>query len=381
MVSAPPFTHDDLRRFVPEARRIIAFGRILAWRVRWSNSDKKLVVLHAPNGGKELHIPTTNINYKRARSWMKQMLTYSEPMDVMNLLEGGFDLRKEPDIAQLVATYGTELSEQLKEWQKEDEQKVAIEAVSVVGEGTMANALRDAQAEKAGKAEKKQRQSRAAPPEPDKPEPEESHGVTERRVVSERPWLAKRGGTKGASGRVYESQGVMVVTYDDGTEAYKCRFCDFTHPDNPRSVKMHAANRKSFDPTHQAVSERVLLRTDDYEPSDIKKPHRAAVARLTNDLVAALDGLEAWQALEAHELASVLAQRVVDARPEHHVSTEPLTAAQVLARITSLVDNGQIASLHRQVGEMRDALAEQTARADRLYDERKALRDMLAEES
>jgi hypothetical protein len=206
---------------------------------------------------------------------------------------------------------------------------------------------------------------------------QEVEATPERTIVSERPWLARRGGSEGKGGRVYESRGVLVVTFSDGTESYKCKFCDVMN-DNPRSVKMHAAQKH---PQNKPQSEAALLRTDHYEKSDVTQPNRRAITRLAHDLTAALDTVESWQAMDATELADVLAHRIVEARPEAHHSSEPLTDEQVLRRIVALVDNGQVATLNRQIEGMRVVLAEQTARADRAVGNLQALKDMLNSET
>jgi hypothetical protein len=372
---------DETSRFKPEVRRLIALARVLRWDVRWAGNQRQMVVMRSPvNTSKTINLPTTSINHNRWTSTMKQIVTHSDPEAIRYVVTGDFDLVKETDIAEIVVLVGPELLDYLAEevgMDKPSEKTVpptreVAEEVTVVQmprKTAVAEAMEEAQAKAAveppgytGKPTKGSKVD-AAP---------------ERVIVSERPWLARKGGKDGAGGVVYESPVVNVVTYSDGTETFKCKFCDVTS-DNPRSISGHS-NRGHSAEVKQMPAATPLLRTDHYEKSDIARPTRTAIARLANDLVAALDGVESWQAMDASDLAHTLARRVVEGRPEHHVNSEPLTSEQVIARITSLVDNGRLAEMSHQMEQMAASLAEQTARADRAAGNLQALKDMLNSE-
>jgi hypothetical protein len=91
--------------------------------------------------------------------------------------------------------------------------------------------------------------------------------------------------------------------------------------------------------------------------------------------------------MDAAALADIAAHRIVENRPEQHLSTEPLTDEQVLRRIEALVDRGRLAEMHQQVTRLGEALAEANAsraaaeaRAERAVGSLSALREMLNEE-
>jgi len=375
---------DETNRFKPEVRRLIALARVLEWDVRWAGNNRQLAVMRSPvHTTKTINLPITSINHNRWTSTMKQLVTHSDPAAIRNVVSGTYDLRKEADIAEIVVLVGPELLDYLAEEvgmdkpseitppTREEPEEVTVIPMprpeTKARKTAVAAAMEEAEAVKA-----------AHPVIEKATNPDSPTAVVEKIVVSERPWLARKGGKDGGGGVVYESPVVNVVTYSDGTETFKCRFCDVTS-DNPRSISGHS-NRGHSAEVKQIPRDQPLLRTDHYEASDITRPTRAAITRLANDLVAALDGVEAWQAMDASDLAHTLARRVVEGRPEQHHSTEPLTAEQVLSRITSLVDNGRVADLNHQIETMATALAEQTARADRAAGNLQALKDMLNSE-
>jgi hypothetical protein len=372
-------TGSDMKKFKPEVRKLVALARLLEWDVRWAGNQQHMAVMRSPiTPGKTINVPVTSINAKRWQGMVNQITTHSDPNAIKNVVVGHFDLMKEPDIAEIVVFLAPELLDFLAEEMGMDKPsevaKAAREEFDTVPNTAPMPPTTVAAAMEEAEQVAQQKRSRAALA---AVEPEPVPEAPARKIVSERPWLARSGGTAGGQGKVYESQGVMVITYDDGTEAYKCRFCDFTHPTNPRSVKMHAANKKSHDPTHQGIPPKVLLTTDHYEPTEEKRPGRTAIAHLRNDIVLALDSIEGWRDMDSPELADLAAHIIVEARPERNVNTTEMTPEQVLARITMLVDGGRIADLHHQVEQMTAALADATTRANKAEGDIDALREML----
>jgi hypothetical protein len=345
-----------------------------------------MAILHSPISARAINIPTTNVNHNRIRSWVNQMVRHSDPLAVTNLVQGGYDMKKEPDIAQLVATFGVDLVEKTKEWVKEEDEKESV----VTRKTAVAAAMEEAEKAAAEREERKEEEPEPVATVTELRQPEsytvkQDDVIEGKKVVSITPWLARRGGKKGSTGKVYESRGVLEVTLEDGTVTYRCKFCDHPANPNPRSVKMHAA--RSHTTAVASEPEPPLLRTEHYEPSDITHPNARAIRKLAHDLVMALDGIENWQSMDAAALADIAAHRIVENRPEQHLSTEPLTDEQVLRRIEALVDRGRLAEMHQQVTRLGEALAEANAsraaaeaRAERAVGSLSALREMLNEE-
>jgi hypothetical protein len=210
-------------------------------------------------------------------------------------------------------------------------------------------------------------------------EPSTPASKDQRQVISRRQWLARETGSRGGSGLMYASPYVDVVVFSDGTEEYECRQCHEWRSNNPRSVAAHSSK------AHGPITfEKTLVPTTEYETSGVTRGQSPA-RRLANDIISALDTVDNWQQLDRMELAVTLAEAMVSARPDR-APAEPLTDAEVLQRITSLLDRGQTASLHRQVETMAEALraaqamaAEAQERADKTEANMTALRDMLNE--
>ena len=66
---------------------------------------------------------------------------------------------------------------------------------------------------------------------------------------------------------------------------------------------------------------------------------------------------------------------------------EPLTDAQIVARITAIIDNGRLAQMHQQMDDLTTALAQATQareaaehRAETLRSNMAALRDLISDE-
>lgn len=345
------FTYpDDLSRFPSSTQEILLLANELGWETRWLGVSHDLACIVSPNREKTLNIPRTNINANRTRSWLAGIKRYSG--------DAAFDAA----IEKRTASRGT-----MRLVMRDEPPTPVARPRPPVPETTVAAAMRE--------AEEKAKVEPRVTVEPE-PAPSSGHGD----VISEKPWMVRRGGVKGGHGRMYESPAVIERTHADGSVDYRCKFCDFTH-ENPRSVSSHRSqsHKDEVSPT------KTLLHVEEYEPTDIVRP-RSAIRRLRSDLLHALDTIEGWREMDADALAEAVAEAVYEARPDRPVA-EPLTTEQVLARITMLVDGGRLASMHQEVERMREALAEaQSARtaaeaeAERLHEERRVLRDLLAEE-
>src|SRR6185503_14140310 len=166
--------------------------------------------------------------------------------------------------------------------------------------------------------------------------------------VSRVPWLAKKGSVQGnlKVGRVFEHQYVDEVTYADGTVEYECNICHDYTSDKGRPVAHHvgAAHKdreRSAEPETHKIS--------DYpEPDYHRTPSHQRSPKLRSEVLSALDSIADWHLLSREELAAQIEERIMEARPERQPA-EPLTDAEILARIAGLLDRGQFDQMRREV--------------------------------
>jgi hypothetical protein len=348
-------TGSELRKFQPEARRIIALAKVLGWSVRWTNQRHHVVALRTQ--GKEILVPSTNINAKRARSWGDQIINHSPLESLNNLIAGDLDMVKDTEAAEVVAVLGTSLMTSITRRAKE---RMNEEAAT-------------------------KRATQQPAPQPKKEEKVtavmvESDVLPAPRLISTRPWMVRKGGTEGGKGTMYESPVVVVETYSDGSEVFRCRNCRYSN-ENPRSVSSH--NSRAH-PAKEERPEPVLMPVEHYEGSGLHREMSGA-RRLAADITSALDSIGNWDDYDKVELAALLAERIIEARPEREPA-EPLTEAQIIARITALVDHGRLAAMHKEMETMTTALAAEAearktaeAEAEKWHGNLKALREMLDE--
>lgn len=202
-----------------------------------------------------------------------------------------------------------------------------------------------------------------------KPEPAEAQTPVEHRplprmepppqVVSERPWHAHKGpGERG--GRVYESAAVIERRWSDGTVDYRCAWegCDYTSP-IPRSVARHYGGRKD----HVVVAEPGPEHLDPEYTQPLTERRTKRVMSLSAKIAVALSRIDGWQGMPEEEVARKLAEVMVpEGEDADSVGALPLTDAEVLHRIRSLVDRGEYVSLARQNDDLTDEVAKLRAR-------------------
>ena len=203
-----------------------------------------------------------------------------------------------------------------------------------------------------------------------------------------KPWLAKRFGRKGAvTERFYESQHVMERTWRDGHVDYVCSTmgCGYDS-DSPNAVAKHSGRKhgpkdkpdQTFD--MPATPPKFPRHVAEHEYS----PHEDRLDALTRYLMEKWSGAE----LDTEEDFRLMAKNALTWQHEQRKAGdpgEPLTDAELVARIRGLVDQGVYARQEAQIEELRLQLeatqedaAHCRARADELAGNLGALKDLMA---
>jgi hypothetical protein len=167
--------------------------------------------------------------------------------------------------------------------------------------------------------------------------------------VSRVPWIAKRGSSQGeGKGRVYSHPFVDEVTYADGTVEYECNICHEFTSAKGRGAAMHVGAAHKDRERTQAIETHITTEypAPEYHYPD-GHPHRRS-PKLRTEVLSALDTIENWHLLSREELATQIEERIMEGRPERQ-PTEPLTDAEVLARIAMLLDRGQFDQMRQEV--------------------------------
>lgn len=359
------FTYpEDASRFPSSTQRILELANHLGWSMHWLGAGHTLVGITNPDRTKTITIPSTNLNYNRTESTLRQIRRYSdvekfdEWVENQTSVKGGlrFTIPTGPPARATRASA--------------PEPETAVAAAMREAEGREA-ALHPTAEQIVAETERMLA-------------PSSGHGT----VTSETPWMVRKDGVAGGRGRMYESHNVIHRVWSDGFEDYRCRFCSYEH-ENPRSVAAHA-NRSAEHPKRDGDPE--IREVPVYNPTDIKHSNHT-MRRLHSDLLHALDAVEGWQSMDRETLARTLAEVILERRPDREPA-EPLTAEQIIDRIVLMVDRGRLADMHQQVetlaAQVRDRTAEATAanvlaaeataEAERLREERKVLRELLTED-
>jgi hypothetical protein len=183
--------------------------------------------------------------------------------------------------------------------------------------------------------------------------------------VTRIPWLAKKGSGQGEGvGRVYSHEFVDEVTYADGTVEYECNICHEFTREKGRPVAQHVGSAHKDRKRTQAVETHV---TTEYPPPEYRYPsghhaHRRS-PKLRTEVLSALDTIENWHLLSREELATQIEERIMEGRPERQ-PTEPLTDAEVLARIAMLLDRGQFDQMRQEVNVLTQQVVALTGERD-----------------
>lgn len=211
------------------------------------------------------------------------------------------------------------------------------------------------------------------------------------RPLREGPWLAHRAANK-QGGTMYESEAVIQRDWPEGITDYACAYegCGYNSV-RPRSVASHYGQKHTAaGETEAAGASKVVPVTDytepltsrDYVPSD--RLVKALAAYLTENEVGAygMESLARAALVWAHERPDL---------PDAEASPrEPLSAEQIVERVRMLVGAPLAAVLEEvriELGSseterqyLMDANVELRQQLEDLRAERRALRDLLAEE-
>ena len=337
------FDRKELSKFTDAGEAVVRAALALGWSAQWQNTAHRVLKLRsAVEPSVTINIPTTNLNVKRVRAMEERILRYSDP-----------------DLLDKVAALSDEAAHTTS---VDDGPKTALGVTPgrVVQKEIVALGTRLREVSK---------EVRELP-----------KTSTE---VTVRPWMARRYGSEGGRGLMYESKSVLEVTHGDGSITYRCTFCDFEN-EKPRSVSSHVSRSKKghdLDPV-----EPTLLRVNEYRASEETRANPGGRPNsLRARILAALSAMDDWSNLTRDDLADRLSEALAS---EHEPTpAEPLTDAQIVARITAIIDNGRLAQMHQQMDDLTAALAQATQareaaehRAETLRSNMAALRDLISDE-
>jgi hypothetical protein len=331
----------DLRRLTTEARDVVEIAESLGYTITWANHKRQIIDLLSTFNGRHLTMPTTNINANRLRTLRRQVMRHADPAVVKerftftgmadkNRKEGKikptFDIASDNDTATKRGGFPmpTAVERAMNTARLIADEEAAAEDQRLIRKANDD----DEQVAELVAAERN---------------PVYRGGDTSVHLVSETPWMVRKGGHEGGPGRMYESHSVLHRVWSDGGEDYRCRFCEY-ESDNPRGVSGHASRSKTGHPKAEDVE---VHKVNEYHPSEIKHP-MSGVRRLTTELTLALDSLKDWCDLPPETLARTLAEQVYAMRPDREPAA-PLTAEQIVHRIALMVDTGRLAEMHQQV--------------------------------
>lgn len=375
------------RKLSKAAIEVLELAEDLGYTLEWASQKQQAIALRSTFDDRKLLLPMSSINANRLRSLGTQIIRHADPERVADASDMTRISERNRKAGRIPLTFDIATDNDI---------------TTKRGGAPMPTAVERAMNEARLLAEEDERVIRDANDDDEQvaelvaAERVPSSGPVHRdgdpsvSLVSESPWMVRKGGHEGKAGRMYESHSVIHRVWSDGGEDYRCRFCSYAS-DNPRGVAGHAARTKVGHPS-QAEAELEVHRVNEYVPTEIKHP-LSAIRRLTSELTHALDGIADWESLGREELARTLAEHVFAARPDREPA-EPLTSEQIIHRITLMVDSGRLAEMHQQVEataaalrEAQEMRAEMSVRAgelerrvDALTAERRALRDLLTTE-
>lgn len=360
-------------RISKQAVEVLETAEDLGWKLEWASAKKQAISLRSGYDDRKLLLPMTSINANRLRSLKTQIVRHADPEKVADAADLTRLSQRNRSAGKIPLTFDIASDNDVTTQRGGQPMSPAVERA--LNRARLAIDEEDA--------------AKAAAAEPIPVARPDDYVPADVTVVSETPWMVRKGGHEGGHGTMYESHSVIHRVWSDGREDYRCRFCPY-ESENPRGVAGHASRTKEGHPTAKVAAE--MRRVNEYQPTEIKRP-LSGIRRLTTELVHALDGMADWCDMSREDLARTLAEHVYAARPDREPAA-PLTPEQIIHRITLMVDAGRLAEMHQQVESTAAALREKEAeaaalsaqaaelevRVETLQDERRALRDMLTVE-
>ena len=322
---------------------VLETAQDLGWTLEWASRKQQAIALRSGFDDRKLLVPIASINANRLRSLSTQIARHTDPevlKDAASLTRLAQKNRRE---GKIPLTFDIA-----------SDNDVATKRGGMPLSATVERALNRARLTLDEEADAKIVRKNND----DDEQVAELVAAERRTLVSESPWMVRKGGREGGHGTMYESHSVIHRVWSDGTEDYRCRFCPY-ESDNPRGVAGHASRTKDGHPSAATPPED--RRVNEYHATEIKRP-LSGVRRLTTELTMALDGLDDWPTMSREELARTLAEHVYAMRPDREPAA-PLTPEQILHRITLMVDAGRLAEMHQQVEATAAALREAQAEA------------------
>ncbi len=414
----------ELSGFSAPARRAIALANLLGWTTRLTGRRDSLVEMISPGGEKKINLPRTSVNAHRLSSTMSALIRYSSTDALLDVVVNDENLvGMDEDTLAIRAVVGTDLLmwvQEVREKRLAEEKAEASDEQApdepvqpswtdtpYVGTSTLGNwwvrTHQDGHVEWVCKNHDPEmvvrtlggigghnRTLHTDSPLHEKRAVLVAQGAEQERLrsltrdlvlASQRPWLARRGGSSTGAGKMYPSGRVTTLTYTNGTVLYSCNGCGIL-AEQPRSISAHASKMHPELPT--GVDE--VFTVEQYEETGIRR-NPGAAARLKRELLAALQSMDevptSQEALAAALAEQIMANRTVETEVDP-TPAEPLSAEEVLRRIASLVDRGQTARLFESIDTLTSQLVEATtraeecaARADRAEGEMDALRELI----
>lgn len=205
-------------------------------------------------------------------------------------------------------------------------------------------------------------------------------------IVSEKPWLAHKAASKDG-GIMYESKAVVERTWSDGSIDYRCSLegCDYTS-DKPHSVRAHYGRSKDHPNLGTRRGEKEVKGQDYFEPLT----HRPSKGRIEAILSILAQHPDAAKDLPLPDLIELILSADMERDPLYERGESvisgmlegTLTDAQIVEHIRRIVGQPALVDdLRNQVEQLTGALANANAEIARLRSERKALADLLKEET
>lgn len=348
----------DLKKFAVGARDSVAAAVALGWAGRWTNVNKTMLILRSPGGEKTINVPTTSLNHNRAKSMLRQVLSYTDRDSVVSLVEGRVDVTKmDPAMVRARLILGHNFQTHFTEWlDEQDKDNVPVSIVTVPEpKPTPPPVEREARAIRRRQPGIGERT----------PHPTEGMSIEEMlstesvKIVSRKPYLAN------ATGTPYESEFIDEVLFDNNMSAYGCRSCDFIS-NRPRSVSNHAKRHSvSANPNTRVSTEPKFVRGD-------ARPEHEATDH--GQIVVEKRGLTLYAHLIAGGVDSNVAVRASEAVLD-------LPHDDRVALALAIIEGRELPAAREQIADLTAQLEASAAEVERLREERRTLRDLLAEES